>query len=1155
MPIRTLNFEITKNGINPENIQEGGVQGEHKVTQLEFLINEDLYAELKLHTANISGQLIYRFDGYDCSGLVIRSDIKPLTSSKVSYLLEECLTRHGGLLKVVLVISISKNENTEIEMFSYPALIRLKNLPLAIDICGEDYISVSTLAANVKMEAEDVLKLSEKTENIAKTVELSANVAKNSEDAAKKSEKAAEAFASNAEISKTQAVKSASRASNSEKNAITAEQQAEEAKLFASRSEQNASASASNAETFSNIAELSAASALDSAKKAEAAASHLEIVQTLGNSNTKVMSQKATSEAFDKIDNTLGCQLIVPIYGIYYNTSDEKVDINMPNNNNGWNSSVIPCAEGEKFYITGKGGDSPRLWCFIDSAGNVLANSVSDAKAERLEIQAPKSSAYLICNFVNSFDFQISKNKLTKDELSEINISLNSVFYARMPFENAFLKAEFYTTDYEKFAIKYFWHNYRNFETLIRILGYKNGKWEIISNFMRETLPQNRPDVETINVKENKFEYSLTINWNLIPQTVSFNAEDNNLPVFKNDCIFPHVVKIQSEIDKTNSNLKGITGVEIPPMKSGIWYKTNGSTVDINAPNNNAGWDSLVINCVEKDLFTLTGEGGESPRLWCFIDSKGNVLSKSISSLKAKNLEIRAPKDSTYLIINMIVSKPHIVYKGRILENRLPDDGYSVKDTILNKVTVDVNGNGDYTTIHDAYNAINDGAIDNQYEIIVFPGIYHENNIVPPAFSHTHGIRPALTIITSEGMDKSLSVIDQRWWSSKLSNLTIISHTKYCVHYDYLLDGKTIYNENLHLIQRGDNSAIIGGGTFDNGAKFLWKNCIFEGGDVHSHTSGNQKKFNNSHNVFDGCKLVNAKFLAQSTGGYGNCVYEINGTYTKPGDTTILINGGEANARTSQDPWTYFTNVNEWQIIGKNNKNTFVEFGTAGKGLLYETENENESIEISGTAANALFGVIKYKKGGERLKGKAIGSVYVDDVKTKNGADVVQMWARLGDCSTVAKTLTVKVGTNSQTYSFNKNYANLKTPQSDIIRDINNTITIAVLKTNIETEHWDSVNLEEKQFITVTDSNSVLKGCAVDYNGKSCKPNAENSDVYGIALEDGVIGETIPVWIGNCIKINTDGEIGVGENGVLTNTASIKIGKSKNGVFVRDNLF
>ena len=85
------------------------------------------------------------------------------------------------------------------------------------------------------------------------------------------------------------------------------------------------------------------------------------------------------------------------------------------------------------------------------------------------------------------------------------------------------------------------------------------------------------------------------------------------------------------------------------------------------------------------------------------------------------------------------------------------------------------------------------------------------------------------------------------------------------------------------------------------------------------------------------------------------------------------------------------------------------------------------NILVKGNGADVLFGSITYKKGGVRIKGKAIGVYHVNDIQAglppySVKADVFQMWKRLGDCSSKNKSISVIKNGVTQTFNFSDNY-------------------------------------------------------------------------------------------------------------------------------------
>jgi hypothetical protein len=170
MAVRKIEFTVSSDGITPSVKQFAGVQGDHKATEVVFNIAPELYQSLTAQATN-GAKLIYRFDGYDGEGGFKPSDTFEFTETQVSYLLEEWLTRFGGIIKVVLVISALKDDLTQMELFNFPALLQLKNSPEGVEIDGINRESMSTLAqvakdsANTAVNAKHIaVEAQEKTE-------------------------------------------------------------------------------------------------------------------------------------------------------------------------------------------------------------------------------------------------------------------------------------------------------------------------------------------------------------------------------------------------------------------------------------------------------------------------------------------------------------------------------------------------------------------------------------------------------------------------------------------------------------------------------------------------------------------------------------------------------------------------------------------------------------------------------------------------------------------------------------------------------------------------------------------------------------------------------------------------------------------------------
>lgn len=172
MAIRTVEFSVTQGGIAPAVKQFGGVQGEHRSTKAVFKLDSGLYSAIVQQADDASGSAVYRIDGYDGEGGVSRSETSPLTGGEVSYYLEEWITRYGGTVKAVLVVSVLKDDTTEMELYSFPALLQLKNLPAGTDTSGESYESMSTLSQAAKDAAERASQSAQAAEDAQNATEL-----------------------------------------------------------------------------------------------------------------------------------------------------------------------------------------------------------------------------------------------------------------------------------------------------------------------------------------------------------------------------------------------------------------------------------------------------------------------------------------------------------------------------------------------------------------------------------------------------------------------------------------------------------------------------------------------------------------------------------------------------------------------------------------------------------------------------------------------------------------------------------------------------------------------------------------------------------------------------------------------------------------------
>ncbi len=82
---------------------------------------------------------------------------------------------------------------------------------------------------------------------------------------------------------------------------------------------------------------------------------------------------------------------------------------------------------------------------------------------------------------------------------------------------------------------------------------------------------------------------------------------------------------------------------------------TSGSTADLENPVSYEGFRYAVIDCAPGDIFTVSLNGGITPRAWAFVDGSGNVLTRANSSTvtpRYRDFVITAPTGATKLVLN-----------------------------------------------------------------------------------------------------------------------------------------------------------------------------------------------------------------------------------------------------------------------------------------------------------------------------------------------------------------------------------------------------------------------------------------------------------------------------------------------------------------------
>ena len=104
--------------------------------------------------------------------------------------------------------------------------------------------------------------------------------------------------------------------------------------------------------------------------------------------------------------------------------------------------------------------------------------------------------------------------------------------------------------------------------------------------------------------------------------------------------------------DKLN-DFSGLTEIQFSGTNQFIKTSGNiGSTVNL-TPQGSTGYRYAIVSCSQGDKFTITAQGGQSPRTWCFVDSENVILSRDPTiDNTVTDLVLTAPANAAKLIIN-----------------------------------------------------------------------------------------------------------------------------------------------------------------------------------------------------------------------------------------------------------------------------------------------------------------------------------------------------------------------------------------------------------------------------------------------------------------------------------------------------------------------
>ena len=525
---------------------------------------------------------------------------------------------------------------------------------------------------------------------------------------------------------------------------------------------------------------------------------------------------------------------------------------------------------------------------------------------------------------------------------------------------------------------------------------------------------------------------------------------------FKIPVNYNSIVNFKATI--TNNLLSGGLFWEVPSQgivdsKSVVWVADGQGGYYFETTLNGASYN------VESEIFlqlSSSGSLGEDVTLQITEIGYNNTLKEDVESNKNKITDLEALN-----IPSNITDAFGIDWKG-----------YAA----MTPITVKLDGSGDFTTIQEAINSVNDATVTKQYDIQVFDDITI-NDVTDLWLKNTPTIKNSQTTTLTEQMAMFITknFVHVRGMNSQktlyvesATNLNASSYQYIQVIYP---QGNVILN-NFKVIIKGGRYAIhqeAGGSTLspDYQATTIYKKID----RVHL---GNFTSYGYPVGAWD-------SIMSQAdgtTGGFKR--YDIDGSFTSPYEIPFYFHSDKdfnektehhfINSDISMSKIATLTDFNAYygdlgsgqraliEFIGCNipkfninngirsNEQTMTKADLWMNGgadlvgygnspmvaneeiptvLYFEALTDGHNIEITGgTAYNDIFGGDLKKYDGSVDKGGEVWGIkrIVDPTPSLGDSQIFSLPYRLGNCATVNKTLIVRVNSVDYTITFDQNY-------------------------------------------------------------------------------------------------------------------------------------
>ena len=353
-----------------------------------------------------------------------------------------------------------------------------------------------------------------------------------------------------------------------------------------------------------------------------------------------------------------------------------------------------------------------------------------------------------------------------------------------------------------------------------------------------------------------------------------------------------------------------------------------------------------------------------------------------------------------------------------------------------------------------------------------------------------------------------------------------------------------------------ENSIVAMASTHNNGgfqfpSIVTYKNCSILGGYTYAIVASSFRSTQRDKLVFEQCDIAKGSSVGITTGSY----------YTNLSSQKADRIEVEIEARDNQPLAIDNSNVNGigLMITSKSiGSNSSVSFDNASSAFPLIISTGLNSVPYSNRyLRKVVFGYEKFI-GGNGLASYAIGSLDISENAISSNY-ITSLGKRLGDCSTVNKTLTVIIDGTSYNIVFNKNYNGTASTapstytNAQIIAEITAVIgSVATVKEYVVGKDYYPL-FKGNTVKTNADTSEILKGMGIVFNGVRTIRKATNSDgrIDGIALDDCIVGGTTRIiTCGQIYTRNSGQRFAIQQNANTATTYGTKLGMSATaGIF------